>query len=66
MILFYYIYNNCKSNRDTVIAVKRVFFVGENNRGRCNCNIYTTNTCGIFCYGYIWQVIDIDQEEKRN
>ena len=25
MILFYYIYNNCKSNRDTVIVVKRVF-----------------------------------------
>ena len=25
MTLFYYIYNNCKSNRDTVIVVKRFF-----------------------------------------
>ena len=61
MILFNYIYNNCKnihskinngkSNRNTVIVVETGFFVGENHRGRCNCNTYTTNTCGIFCYG---------------
>ena len=41
MILFYYIYNNCKnihskinngkSNRHTVIVVKRFFFVDENH-----------------------------------
>ena len=29
MILFYYIYNNCKSNRDTVIVVKRVFSLAK-------------------------------------
>ena len=56
MILFYYIYNNCKnihskinngkSNRNTVIVVKRVFSLA-----RCNCNTYTTNTCGIFVMG---------------
>ena len=65
MILFYYIYNNCKSNRDTVIVVKRVFFVDENHRGKCNCNIYTTNTCGIFCYGITYLMILNDVTARR-
>ena len=29
MILFYYIYSNCKSTRDTVIVVKRFFSLAK-------------------------------------
>ena len=58
MILFYYIYNNCKIihskiNNGKSNRSETGFFVVENHRGRCNCNIYITNTYGIFCYGDI-------------
>ena len=44
-------YRNGKSNRGTRIVVKRFFFVGENHRGRCICNICTTNTAVFFVMG---------------
>ena len=37
-----------RCNRGTVIIVRRIFFVGENHRVRCICNIYTTNTAVVF------------------
>ena len=48
LLLWYFYYGNDKSNRGTVIVVEQVFFVGENHRGRCICNIYTTNTAVVF------------------
>ena len=40
LLLWYFYYGNGKSNRGTLVVVKKGFFIGENHRGRCICNIY--------------------------